>query len=1015
MDDNACTDPCDGVTCGVNEECNAGFCGCVADHHDHDGRACHSTGTVHDASCGTDEIGTPPNCTSCGAGEVPNSAGTACEVCPTGQTETTPGTCSESHGHCTSRGAHSPGDERYCVAAGRVFTNGQCPRTTCPDNSTDNGGGVCDCDPGYVYTVPTGALYGPWRCTERTAVLCGTVADPGTCGSGGAWNSGTATCDCADGYEQSGDGQACVCPPASDDSQSLGHQPSVLHPNPQSLFDGLQVGFVNTTAGNLTFRRRDIVTRSQGPVVFARVYDSRIGANDDFGPGWRLSLAEELHVDGDVVTYIDESGARQTFAWDGTGYVTNPSMPRHDGTALSFADVDGTRAATLMNGDTTRTFVQADAAGTRYVLGTVRTASRELVFDYHEGRLVAVSHAGATLFAIDRDADGRIVEVRDNHGRSVRYTYDFDGRLTTVRDIADSDWSYTYRGGGRLGAATDPDGRAYLAATYDADGRVAQSFSGRLYSYAYADVSTTVTEDGGETYTLGRNAAGVTTALSSTDGVSWRLTLDAANRVTTLTLPERVTSYTYDSRGRVATATVADALAGATSMQSHAYDARGRLTGIAGAGRTVTVTYAEGHVHVDDGDETFEYHLDTNGRVTSVRQGTDPSIWAERDSEGDIVALWQGNRTVRFGRDALGRIVDRAYADDRSARYFYDELGNRQLAEHGDGSSVVYTHDAAGSVVGVETTDYDGAIQRPTVALDTAELVERTASDGALTLGVDYRTTEYGSSGVVGQVTTKSSGAELVALREEPPEPASAEKRLKVLMRDGGRDSGPEYGVVAFDGLGAIGLDTVVAGVPRLRDARALMEVATEAIGDVAAGRFEMDPVFRPMEYTAVAGRRVTAETDLPSAACEGGYVVPDFVDNDVEASLHYFQGGGETVGLGPESQASIRQSERQRLAERRLREGTSEDPTSGRYGVTSSKTFINNTVVTYETTCDDSTCTTVFQGAVDDGYWDVNVLVPESMHDGKGDNAEIAGGEPYAFETFSWEITYPNPDGAGD
>ena len=69
---------------------------------------------------------------------------------------------------------------------------------------------MCDCDPGYVYTVPTGALYGPWRCTERTAALCGAVADPGTCGAGGTWNSGTATCDCSDNYEQSDDGQSCV-------------------------------------------------------------------------------------------------------------------------------------------------------------------------------------------------------------------------------------------------------------------------------------------------------------------------------------------------------------------------------------------------------------------------------------------------------------------------------------------------------------------------------------------------------------------------------------------------------------------------------------------------------------------------------------------------------------------------------------------------------------------------------------------------------------------------------------
>ena len=58
---------------------------------------------------------------------------------------------------------------------------------------------------------------------------------------------------------------------------------NVLHRNPQSILDGLHVGHVNVGAGNLTFRRCDIVARADGPVVFAQVYDSRIEANADLG------------------------------------------------------------------------------------------------------------------------------------------------------------------------------------------------------------------------------------------------------------------------------------------------------------------------------------------------------------------------------------------------------------------------------------------------------------------------------------------------------------------------------------------------------------------------------------------------------------------------------------------------------------------------------------------------------------------------------------------------------------
>lgn len=120
---------------------------------------------------------------------------------------------------------------------------------------------------------------------------------------------------------------------------------NVLHPNPQSIFDGLHVGHVNVGAGNLTFRRRDIVARADGPVVFARVYDSRIKANADLGPGWRLSLAEELRLDGDRAIYTDRAGARHGFKKQGGAYVPDPPTPRHAATTLTVTGKKAVRTA----------------------------------------------------------------------------------------------------------------------------------------------------------------------------------------------------------------------------------------------------------------------------------------------------------------------------------------------------------------------------------------------------------------------------------------------------------------------------------------------------------------------------------------------------------------------------------------------------------------------------------------------------------------------------------------------
>ena len=134
--------------------------------------------------------------------------GTACGECPAGEDEGLPGQCMPV-GNCTRLGSYWPDAERGCVRAGLVGANAQCS-STCRANSADNGWGVCVCNPGYVYTVPTAALSGPTNCVERTDELCGTASDPGTCGPGGTWNSGTASCDCGDGYERSGDGLSCV-------------------------------------------------------------------------------------------------------------------------------------------------------------------------------------------------------------------------------------------------------------------------------------------------------------------------------------------------------------------------------------------------------------------------------------------------------------------------------------------------------------------------------------------------------------------------------------------------------------------------------------------------------------------------------------------------------------------------------------------------------------------------------------------------------------------------------------
>ena len=588
------------------------------------------------------------------------------------------------------------------------------------------------------------------------------------------------------------------------------------------------MGLVNTSVGNLTFRRRDIVTGAQGPVTFARVHDSRIAEDADFGPGWRLSLAEELFVDGDDATYVDASGARHRFAWTGTAWTASPPTPRHARTTLTFVESNGVRTAVLAGGEEVRSFVPADVDGVRHVLRTVRTPARELVLDYAGGRLSAVAHDGTVLFAVDRDSEGRIAEVRDDHGRRVRYAYDRDGRLGTVRDIAGGEWRHAYGADGRLAALSGPEGRTHLLAAYDDAGRAVQAFGDELVAYAYGDGATTATDiEMGTVHGLARNAAGVTTAYESTTGVSWRVTLDAANRVAELALPGRTLAYAYDAGGRLASTTTADEAVGLTTAEHYVYDAAGRLTGVTGAGRHVSVTYASGHVRIDDGAASLSYDLDEQGRVTSVRQGTDMAVRAERDGVGDIVALSRGRATVRFGRDPLGRIVEAVFADGSSARYFHDDLGNRSLAEHGDGRVVEYSHDAVGNLTGVETRQRDGTVQLVTVSVP--DLAERTT---------------------------------LASAPSDHDETSSRDDARAVLLGNSALDGQPDYGVLAFGrDLGGERRKLLESAVPHAAKAQRLLSVATPLLLPNAVGQLDV-PVAQVSYH---AGRREGA------AACESG------------------------------------------------------------------------------------------------------------------------------------------------
>ena len=720
---------------------------------------------------------------------------------------------------------------------------------------------------------------------------------------------------------------------------------NVLHPNPQSILDGLQAGYVSVRNGNLTFRRRDIVSGSGERIYFSRVYDSRIASNGDFGPGWRLSLAEELAgVDGGLA-YTDRSGARHFFKLaepsdaglrseplvsgvpssihspspsarsfkhiaSGT-YAANPKTPRH--TATSIEVVGG--LAVIRDGPATRVFEQ-QRGGALYRLRTVSTGDGTLTLSYRNGRVSRVSGPAGAVFHISRDGRGRIVSVQDRWGRSVHYAYDAAGRLAESQDIAGHAWTYEYGPSGRLVSATGPNDRAILRISYDEAGRVARSSSGQEYSYRYGDNETVVTEGAGHVHVFGHDPSGITDRFESTNGEWWQLILDDRNRIVVVRSPEGERRYEYDPQDRITR--VAKTVADGTESRSYQLDEAGRITGIQSPdGALTTVDYSGGSTRVSGPKMATAFKASSSGKIVQAERGG-TVIAANYDPESNLSAFRSEGGEVSFRHDFMGRLSSVEYASGEVAKYQYDALGNRSGIQFSVGGTVRYAHDPAGNIVEVEVREGGGETKRQTLRVGDMNRVENITYEGLGNLdiaydamgravrfdtGSDIIAVEYAGPDRIARITSQARGAVWSPGNDRRGRGRSADARREVLQNDPAVAEHPHYGIVVFDGasFAAAARDPLELGIPGLRDARRMLDVAEPLLsgtGRMAVMEFEKpsNAVFQPLEYRstncciciAVADHALSGNAGAPADAA-GGLVcicLPDSVPPPPSVSI---------------------------------------------------------------------------------------------------------------------------------
>lgn len=186
-----------------------------------------------------------------------------------------------------------------------------------------------------------------------------------------------------------------------------------IFPNEQSLQHGVPIRYVNSSRGNLTFVRRDLVSVGHLPVVLSRVYDSSMRTGTDFGVGWRLAAAETItRQSGGEIVYADDSGSVIALMRTGRGYVLRDPTP----TDITSIRAEGRGVRISLRSGWSKEFSRLRDS---FVLTAVRDAhGNALSFIYQGAQLSRIQGQNGRFVQIERNEFGRVARVVDDQGPS---------------------------------------------------------------------------------------------------------------------------------------------------------------------------------------------------------------------------------------------------------------------------------------------------------------------------------------------------------------------------------------------------------------------------------------------------------------------------------------------------------------------------------------------------------------------------------------------------------------------
>ncbi len=323
------------------------------------------------------------------------------------------------------------------------------------------------------------------------------------------------------------------------------------------------------------------------------------------------------------------------------------------------------------------------------ITATDATGITSKVFFDYRGLVARTEDGIGNYFLFEYNNERQLVEVIDSLGHAVDYTRCDCGRPKTITDQLGNTTRFTLGGpNNNPTALTDAKGNVTRFG-YDARGNQSTT------TYADASIEQAVFDTTGNAIQL-----------INRRGQSISMTYNAAGQLTSETFPDTTSNtYTYDVRGRLATATDSH---GATTFE---YDTADRLTRVNyPQGRWVEYTFdaAGRRVHLaDNSGSNVHYLYDSVGRLTELRDASSQVenriVLYSYDAAGRLAREDKGNGTFTvYSYDAIGRlasIVNRAPNNNVNSRfdYGYDVLNQRTSMSTLDGGWS-YSYDLTGQL-----------------------------------------------------------------------------------------------------------------------------------------------------------------------------------------------------------------------------------------------------------------------------------------------------------------------------